>query len=140
MLREAALLAPESKGMLHSAEHVFLQALVTAARPSPSMRDKLSVWRAARQLRAWAARCPANFAHKAALVRAESLRMRGLEQAALESYANAASLGAQHAYVHVEGMAHLLASRLLPDQASSQRARASFERWGASGLVQRLGL
>jgi tetratricopeptide (TPR) repeat protein len=138
MLREAALLAPESKGMLHSAEHVFLHALVTAAGPAPSLRDKLSVWRAGRQLQAWAERCPSNFNHKAALVQAEALRMRGRDRAARESYARAASLAAQHGYMHVEGMAHLLASRLGHAQEAKDAALDSFQRWGASALVQSL--
>ncbi|MET0285889.1 MAG: AAA family ATPase, partial [Polyangiales bacterium] len=135
MLRAAEQIAPESNGMLHSAEHVFLQALVGAGR-AQGMRDALSVWRAERKLRAWAGRCPDNFAHKAALVRGEALRLSGRKQAALASYARAAELAARHGYVQVEAIAHRLAARL-GEAGQQELAREAFRRWGADALATR---
>ncbi len=137
MLQEAARIAPESKGMLHSAEHVFLQALVTAGKPCLSAGDKAAVWLAWRKLQAWAARCPENFAHKAALVRAEALRVIGRAQSAGQGYERAVELAARFEGPHVAGMAHALAARLQRgERADSERAaaRACFARWGADAL------
>ncbi|HEX5656605.1 MAG TPA: protein kinase [Polyangiales bacterium] len=136
LLEEAAQLAPASRGMLHSAEHVYLRALVLAALPAPGPRQKLTVWRAARRLRAWSARCPENFAPKAELLHAEALRLTGCTDAALAAYARAAQLATQCEQVHIEAIANLLAARL--QQVTPERASASFERWGASALAEHL--
>jgi serine/threonine protein kinase/predicted ATPase len=141
-LKAAQRSAPESKGMLHSAEHVFVEALVRAAVEPRSLATKLAVGRAASKLRGWARRCPANFAHKAELVHAESLRLLGRRDAALSAYSRAAALAAEFGYVHVEGMAQWLKARLhaehgereLRDHALAEAA-ASFRRWGAVALA-----
>lgn len=144
-LQAARRLAPESKGMLHSAEHVFVEALVTAAQSQGSLGARRAVGRAAARLDAWARHCPANFAPKAALVRAESLRLRGRDRAALGAYARAAELASEFGHVHVEGLAHLLRARLHAQRGEQDlhepalaAAGKSFRRWGATALADQV--
>jgi serine/threonine protein kinase len=137
LLARAAPLAPASKGMLHSAEHVFLEALVTArAETLPRAERALRVLNAARQLKAWARRCHENFAAKAELVWAEALRLLGRERAARSAYARAAQLASRCGCSHVEAMAHVCAARL-GESGASEAARAAFARWGATALAAR---
>ena len=146
-LRAAKRLAAESKGMLHSAEQVFLEALVVAARGAEQpaherLRARVGLGRAVRKLDGWAKHCPENFQHRAELVRAEADRAAGRERAALAGYARAADSARRFGHVHLQGLSHLLAARLHALRgAASERdrqlelARASFHRWGATALA-----
>jgi serine/threonine protein kinase/predicted ATPase len=148
-LDTAARLAPESKGMLHSAEQRFAEVLIGAARYARSnaferTRARLTLGRAASRLEAWAKRCPHNFRHKAELARAEVDRLSGRQRQALAGYARAAQSAAEHGYTHVEALSYLLAARLCAarrDRAESDRqltrARDALSRWGASALAAR---
>jgi predicted ATPase len=142
-LQAARRLAAESKGMLHSAEHVFVEALVMAAGHPSSSATRRAVRRAASRLEAWADHCPANFAHKAALVRAESLRLFGREQEALAAYVRAAELAETFGYVHVAGLSHLLRARVHARRGEHalhrpalEAAVTSYRRWGATALAE----
>jgi serine/threonine protein kinase len=135
LLATAVRLAPASKGMLISAEHVFLDALVSArADALPRAQRALVVLNAARKLKAWARGCPENFAAKAELVWAEALRLLGREQAARSACARAARLAERYECRHVEAMAHAAAARLRAPGAS-EATREAFARWGATALV-----
>ena len=136
-------LAADSKGMLHSAEQLYYEALIRAGHAGRgTLRERRAVARAGAKLSAWARHCPANFAHKAELVRAESLRLAGDTAQALSAHARAAELASEFGYANVEGLAHLLAARLHAEcgqaadaDAALERARASFRRWGANALA-----
>jgi serine/threonine protein kinase len=143
-LLEAGKLLRESQGMLHSAEHAFVEALVRAARPGkPRLKVRFELQRRAAKLERWASRCPENFRAKAELVRAETLRISGDEPAALEAYTRAVHAGERNGHVHVAALAHLLAARLHAtrrEAADRERrlelARLGFRRWGASALAE----
>jgi hypothetical protein len=145
-LREAERMAPQSKGMLHSAEHVYIAALLDAARASRgSTADRLlarvRVQRASAKLRAWSKRCPDNFESKAELLHAESQRLAGRNSAALHGYARAASSAQRFGHAQVDALAQLLSARAQRGRAQERdaslaRARAAFERWGATALAQ----
>ena len=145
-LSEARKFLRETQGMLHSAEHAFVEALVLAARPGKAgLRDRMKLQRTAAKLEGWASRCPENFRAKAELVRAEALRVAGDEKAALEAYTRAVHAGERGGQVQVAALAHLLAARLHEvrrDAADRERrlemAKRGFVRWGASALAERL--
>jgi ATP/maltotriose-dependent transcriptional regulator MalT len=129
--------------MLHSAEQLYCEALIVAGRAGRgTLRERRVLARARAKLSAWARHCPANFSHKAELVRAEALRLGGDGAQASAAYARAAELAAEFDYPNVEGLAHLLAARLHAESgraadadAALARARTSFQRWGASALA-----
>jgi hypothetical protein len=138
-------MAPQSKGMLHAAEHVYVAALLDAARASRgSVTDRLlarvRVQRASAKLRAWSRRCPDNFEPKAELLQAESQRLAGRDSEALSGYARAASAAQRFGHAQVAALAQLLAARLQRGPAEERaaslaRVRAAFERWGATALA-----
>jgi serine/threonine protein kinase len=148
VLREARRLLPESQGTLHSAEHVFVEALVAAARSRVDTRAKLRarllLSRAAAKLKAWAARCPENFAAKAELVRAEAQRIAGAKASAVASYERAAKTAEQYGQMHVAALAHLQLARYHAAKGGSAQAdvhrewaRERFRAWGATALADR---
>jgi serine/threonine protein kinase/tetratricopeptide (TPR) repeat protein len=148
VLREARRLLPESQGTLHSAEHVFVEALVASSSARSDARSKLrarlSLSRSAAKLKGWAARCPENFAAKAELVRAEAQRVGGTKDLAIASYERAAKLAEHYSQPHVAALAHLLLGRYhaangggaLRDEHLA-RARERFRDWGATALADR---
>jgi tetratricopeptide (TPR) repeat protein len=126
-LRQGAPLAPASRGMLHGAEHSYLEALALSFQA-----DALS-WPARARVAAVAARwaslargCGENFGAKAALLAAEA--RRGLPGASSRDYEEAIRLARRHGMPHVEGLALRRAGR-------EQEARGAFERWGAFVLA-----
>jgi serine/threonine protein kinase len=148
-LTAAKQLAGESKGMLHSSEQLYIEALVGAARYArvsvlERAQIRVGLERTARKLEAWAKRCPNNFQHKAELARAELQRISGRERAALASYASAARTADEYGYAQVAALAHWLAARLYAqrgDIAERDRclsnAREHLKRWGATALANR---
>jgi serine/threonine protein kinase/predicted ATPase len=139
----AKKLAADSKGMLHSAEQLYCEALVLAAHAGRgTFSERRSLGRLGAKLAGWAQRCPANFAHKAELVRAERLRLAGDAAQAFSAYARAAELAREFGYANVEGLSHLLAARLPAErgehadaEAALARATTIFRRWGATALA-----
>lgn len=99
----------------------------------------------ARQLSLWARTNPANFAHRATLLEAEEARLTGRIEDAADLYEEAARAAAAQDFPQDEGLAHEAAARWYASrrletaaQAHRQRARSSFERWGATAVVARL--
>ncbi len=139
----AKKLAPESKGMLHSAEQLYWEALVLAAHDGRgTVRERRALAHLGARLAKWARHCPANFAHKAEVVRAERLRLSGDPARALAAYARAAELAREFGYTNVEALSQLLAARLHAERgqnadadAALSRATATFRRWGATALA-----
>jgi serine/threonine protein kinase/predicted ATPase len=152
VMAEARRLLPESQGTLHSAEHVYVEALLVAARVGaadtrtrPKARMQLS--RAAAKLRRWAKRCPENFEAKAELVRAEAERVAGAAEAAVAAYARATSAAERYGQTHVVALAQLLLARQqaragVSEQSARhlEQARQKFRQWGAAALADRLSL
>jgi len=150
-LRSAKQLADESKGMLHSAEQLFLEVLVGAASERGGRLDRLrarvTLTPAVLKLESWAKRCPQNFRHKAQLARAQLHHISGQQREAIAGYRAAAKSADEHGYAQVAALAHLLAARAHAQQANAverdaslQRARDGFQRWGASALADESNL
>ncbi|MCA9622806.1 MAG: GAF domain-containing protein, partial [Myxococcales bacterium] len=105
----------------------------------------LSVMRGRLRLAKWARGCPANFAHRLALVDAEIARVRGRHGEAMEAYGRAFELARAAGLSGDEGLACELAARFYEsiDQAVAARAhlaraRYAYGRWGAGAKVARL--
>jgi hypothetical protein len=139
----------DSKGMLHSSEHVFLDGLIAAALagsgdPRPALRR--TVRRACRRFARWAEGCPANFSHKHLLLAAESARVSGAVAEARAHYDAAIDAARAYGYLQVEGMANERAAEMLdrrgdaPEEAIRYRAAAqkAWTDWGATGLAEAL--
>jgi hypothetical protein len=149
-LQQARRLLPESQGTLHSAEHVFVEALVTSARldslgAAARLRARAVLHVAAAKLRSWAKRCPENFAAKAELVQAAAETVSGAKQQAESAYLRAVQRAQKYDQQHVAALAHMLLAR---QQAASgeaaesgehfEQAKKSFIAWGATALAARM--
>ena len=139
----------DSKGMLHSAEHRFYQALILAAScrsaSAPQRRSGLrTIRKQHRLLQKWATQCPHNFLHKERLVAGELARLSGDPDRAVELYSEAQRAAAESGYQHIEALAHQLSASALceidPTAADShlEAARALYRRWGASAFADSL--
>jgi predicted ATPase/signal transduction histidine kinase len=100
---------------------------------------------AERELLAWAERCPATFASKAALIGAERARLQGSDSEAERGFERAARLARQHRLIHEEALAHELSARFYAARgiasvarAKFSQARACYSKWGALGKVHAL--
>ncbi len=98
-----------------------------------------------RQLLAWARRCPATFANKAALVAAERARLACRDSDAEREFEQAAELARQHQLLHEEALAHELSARFYSARGIKSVARAKlalarscYLRWGALAKVDQL--
>jgi len=140
----------DSKGMLHSTEHVFYDGLIAAALADggdtrPGLRRVARS--ACRRFARWAARCPVNFGHKHRLLAAESARLLGAVAEARAHYDAAVAAAREHGYLQLEGLANERAADMLARQkdgtAAAVRyrdaARRAWEDWGATGLADAVG-
>ncbi len=134
--------------------HSFLKALALCqtAEPPAAARDDTSpdtpepndpVTALLEQLDGWAATCPDNFAHLAALVRAEHARSRGADADAIDAYEQAIALTDAHGFPHDLALARELAGRFwLSQQRAEQghkllaRAHYGYALWGARRKVE----
>jgi PAS domain S-box-containing protein len=98
-----------------------------------------------RQITAWAANCPANFANRAALVSAEIARLERRDLDAMRLYEQAIRSARENGFVQNEALAHELASRFYTArdfaaiaQPYLRTARDCYMRWGAVGKVRQL--
>lgn len=136
-----------SAGMLHSAEHLFLDALIRAAESGGNgSSPKRTLARASRKFRAWAARCPANFSHKHRLLAGEAARLAGDVAAARGHYEAAVGSAHKYGYLQVAGMANERWADMLDvggerDEAERRRAaaREAWMAWGATGIAEACG-
>lgn len=129
-----------SAGMLHSTEHIFLDALIAGAAGSPGAAKALK--KAAKKFAAWASRCPANFAHKQLLLAGEAARVAGNSASAAVHYAGAIAAATESGYLQVIGMAHerwaeMAAQEGHRDEAAKHRAaaREAWTAWGATSVA-----
>lgn len=140
----------DSRGMLHSAEHVFYRGLVLAARyPQVELGRR---WRCLRQLRQaqrkfqrWACQCADNFLHKEKLLTAEILRTHGRHEEALNAYEEAINAARKYGYLQVQALANQHAARLHRSLGNSEAAAtyltaacAAYHRWGAGAYADAL--
>jgi hypothetical protein len=137
----------DSKGMLHSTEHVFYSLLAHMAaiknegrRISGGVRRQLA--RDVRQYERWAQSCEANFQAKALALRGELLSTEGDGHEALAWFARSAADAARFGQPHVAGLACRLAAEACrkmgrKDDAHKRlaEAREHYTRWGATGYA-----
>ncbi|RME21349.1 MAG: GAF domain-containing protein [Deltaproteobacteria bacterium] len=153
-LDAAAPLLPTIMNNHGGARHAFLTALALcriagseSAVPSegdaPDTDARLDAL--AERLEGWARTCPENFAHLAAMVRAERARSRQADGEAIEAYDQAILLAERHGFSHDLAWACELAARFWLSQQSDDQARALWERaryvyalWGAQRKVELL--
>src|SRR5581483_9297686 len=98
-----------------------------------------------RQLRAWAASAPMNFAHKYHLVAAEHARYRGHGEDAAAHFERAIVLAQSHGFTHEAGLAQERAAAFYFARGMERLGRqylrdshASYRRWGADVVCRRL--
>jgi len=96
-------------------------------------------------LQAWAEHCPENFEDRAALVGAEIARLEGRELDAERLYVQAIRSARANGLIHNEALACETAARFYATRGFDDiaemyllKARESYLRWGADGVVQRL--
>ncbi|MFC0242407.1 trifunctional serine/threonine-protein kinase/ATP-binding protein/sensor histidine kinase [Rhodopseudomonas telluris] len=112
-----------------------------------SLRDRLKAGlvEAHRQMSEWETHCHENFEGRAAVLAAEIARIDNRPFDAIRSYERAIESSQRHHFLHVEAIAHELASRLYHRQGlqtgyetHSARARDCYHRWGALGKVKQI--
>jgi PAS domain S-box-containing protein len=98
-----------------------------------------------KQLAVWAKNCPATFANRAALVRAEIARLEGRDLDAIRLYEEAIRLSRADGFIQNEALAHERAARFctargFPTMADAflRNARRCYLSWGADGKVRQL--
>jgi predicted ATPase/GAF domain-containing protein len=148
---QATALAPFITGFLPVVtlnQYASLAWLRRAEAAPPEERARLIERAAAnqRQLAAWAAGAPMNFAHRHDLVEAELLRLRGERWEALERYELAIERAKACGQLQEAALACELAARHMLAQDKQRLARPyllealhSFRRWGAQAKVDQLG-
>ncbi len=136
----SATYLPDSKGLLNTPEHYFWSAILHAIGETKNAAREVATAR--KKFTAWAARCPANFSVRQALLLAEESRLRNEHGAALDSYRQAAALAREHGNLNLEGFAHHRAAHLASRLGRSAEAREweeasvrSYTEWGALALV-----
>ncbi|KYG03262.1 hypothetical protein BE21_52615 [Sorangium cellulosum] len=114
-----------------------LAALLPEAAEGDRARMRADLDACRERLRGWAESCPANFAHKHALVEAEAARLDGRVDEAARLYEQAIALGRQHAFVNIEALACELAGRFWMSRGRTRvsldfltDALQAYGRWG----------
>jgi predicted ATPase/signal transduction histidine kinase len=137
-------------GQFMTADHCTYEALALLRSAAGALESERSAVFArvavnVRKLTAWAESCPANFAHKLLLVRAELERARGQAVRAMALFEQAITLARHSGFAIDEALALELAGRChleqgLPMSASAfvQKAAAAWSRWGADAKVEAL--
>lgn len=129
----------DSRGMLHSAEHMFWKALIIAAQPEGGLRERLKIASIHRKFRRWAGLCPENFLARERLIAGELSRIKGDRSGAAAAIDEAEAAAGRHEQTQIAALAANLAAgihRLNGDWAAEQgcrdRARQYYRDWGAS--------
>ena len=136
-------------GLFEGTMHMFTMGLTLVAIARESSAESRSgyperIARCQDALNRWAVHCPENFAHRAALLRAESADLAGSPEAdAL--YRQAIDAAEQSAFLPDQALANLLAARhvLARGRRSGAlplllAARRGYGNWGATALVMHL--
>ncbi len=132
-------------GTRNASHSLILLGLCEDAEPVVRQDHLDEVERNQEQLRAWAANCPENFAHKYLLVEAETARILGKKDEALRLYNESIQSARENEFVHEEALANELAARHWLAEGNSIYARAhllearyGYQRWGATRKVEQL--
>ncbi|WP_437995707.1 AAA family ATPase [Sorangium sp. So ce185] len=121
-------------------------AILAADAPPEAAAPAEALARHRAKLAAWAERCPENFQHKHALVRAEAARASGEGlDAALPLYDEAIEAARQNGFAHHAALASELCARLLLERGRPKLARVymtdayyGYLQWGATAKAARL--
>jgi predicted ATPase len=146
--RHSARFMKDSKGMLHSTEHVLYSSLARSAairkqgrRASTQERRQLA--RDLSRYERWARSCEANFLPKALTLRGEFLAAAGNAPEALAHFQQSAAAAERFGQPHIAGLAHRLAAQTLSPAGHAQErqqklaaAQHHYARWGAAGYAQ----
>lgn len=136
-----------SLAMLHTVEHHFYHALILCAVcDTKTQRANLrKARRILKQFEQWAQLNPANFEHKALLIRAEIARLEGGSWEVSGLYARAIRSADEHGYMQNKALANELAGRFFSaanvESAARSHLREAFygyQLWGASGIAANL--
>jgi serine/threonine protein kinase/predicted ATPase len=137
----------DSKGMLHSTEHVFYSSLARMAAIGKQGRrassaEKRHLARDLAQFERWARSCAANFLPKALALRGAFLAITGNDNDAVVTFERSAVAAAQFDQPHVAGLATRLAAEALgrlghmeDRQSNLDAAQEHYTRWGAVGYA-----
>jgi predicted ATPase/signal transduction histidine kinase len=141
---------PTRLRLLPYLEFVFFYALAIAARyPAVAQEEQARMLPVLERLAAiqqgWARACPANHAHKAALVAAELARITGTEKAAQRLYEEAIEAARRSGLVHHAALCYELAARFHLSrgftafgQLYMREACAAYAQWGARAKLQQI--
>jgi len=132
------------------AEHFFYYSICLCRRleqvdAASQERFRATIAHNLERLGEWAESCPENFLHKKLLIEAELARLDGHPGDAFALYEESIDLSRQHAFVHNEALAHLLAGQYCASlrlataaKAHLRNARDLYSRWGAGSRTQDL--
>ncbi|MDC8772492.1 diguanylate cyclase domain-containing protein [Roseateles albus] len=147
MARQSARYLKHSLAMLHTVEHHFYHALILCA--AFEAKPNAAHLRRARKILAkfeqWARLNPANFEHKALLIRAEIQRLSKPGYEVADLYARAIRSADEHGYLQNKALGNELAGRFFASTSLVMSARGhlqeayyGYQLWGASGIADRL--
>ncbi len=142
--QRAAPLAPVIQGQVAEIDLTFFGALARLGRAAEGDVDAARADLA--RLAAWSALCPANFAHRHALLEAEMARVESRDEDAAQAYARAVASADAGGYVHDAALAAELAARHAAAAGRADaadrwlgEARRRYATWGAWAKVDDLG-
>jgi predicted ATPase/anti-anti-sigma regulatory factor len=147
---EQEIASVATQGLLPSAEHRFIQALILAAlfdgaprEERPLVREELGAH--LRKLGVWAGACPDNFLHKRLLVEAEVARIDGRVLDAVDLYDRAIEAALASDFPHNAALASELAAKLWLSRGKEKLAGPymmdafyGYVRWGAASKKRQL--
>ena len=133
----------DSQGLLHSAEHCFVHALVLAQTLQSGgrlarRRHHLRIKRYERKLHRWAKQCPDNFLARAQLLQGELYRIAGRVGKAIGCYQEANTTAQFYGQLNLQIVGHQLIEQLYASQA--QRLAAHCHRLEKEQLAERWGV
>ena len=136
-----------SLAMLHTVEHHFYHALILCAAhdAKPDMAHLRKARKILKKFEQWAQFNPANFAHKALLIRAEIERLTQPGCEAADLYAQAIQSAGKNGYLQNKALSNELAGRFFASKNIAMSARGhlreacyGYQLWGATGIADRL--
>jgi diguanylate cyclase (GGDEF)-like protein len=145
--RASAKYLKHSLAMLHTVEHHFYHALILCAlcEAKPARAHLRKARSILKRFEQWAQLNPANFEHKALLIRAEIARLEGGSWEVAELYTRAIRSADEHGYMQNKALANELAGRFYHarniEVAAASHLREAYygyQLWGAAGIADRL--
>jgi hypothetical protein len=133
---QSATYLSDSRGMLHSTEHYFYNALILAA----CRKSARSVARTHAKFRKWSMNCPENFAARERILAGSLAHQNGNAARARDLYIQAAELAVQYGQINIEALAWQLTAKLgvtrgLDTADARDHAVDAYNRWGATAYA-----